>query len=128
MDSRILARIDTIAQEGIDAQAYPGCHVLILKDGYPVYNKCFGTFTYDGSRKVKENDLYDLASLSKVTGTLLAVMKLYDEGKFGLLSRICCFTNLVCLLTGLSIRKLLIRSHVKEVCFVKSMTGITRCK
>lgn len=88
MDSRILARIDTIAQEGIDAQAYPGCHVLILKDGYPVYNKCFGTFTYDGSRKVKENDLYDLASLSKVTGTLLAVMKLYDEGKFGLTDRV----------------------------------------
>ena len=28
--------------------------------------------------------LYDLASLSKTAGTLLAIMKLYDEGKFGL--------------------------------------------
>lgn len=84
MDSRILARIDTIAEEGIQAQAYPGCHVLIWKEGYPVYNKCFGTFAYGDSLAVKENSLYDLASLSKVTGTLLAVMKLYDEGKFGL--------------------------------------------
>lgn len=88
MDSRVLARIDTIAEEGIRAQAYPGCHVLILKDGYPVYNKCFGRFTYDNSPEVKENSLYDLASLSKVTGTLLAVMKLYDEGKFGLTDRV----------------------------------------
>ena len=88
MDSRILARIDTIAEEGIQAQAYPGCHVMIWKDGYPVYNKCFGTFTYNDSLTVKENSLYDLASLSKVTGTLLAVMKLYDEGKFGLTDRV----------------------------------------
>lgn len=85
MDSRTLARIDTIAEEGIGAQAYPGCHVLILKEGCPIYNKCFGRYTYDAaSPEVKENSLYDLASLSKVTGTLLAVMKLYDEGKFGL--------------------------------------------
>lgn len=85
MDSRTLARIDSIAEEGIAAQAYPGCHVLILKEGYPVYNKCFGRYTYDaGSPEIKENSLYDLASLSKATGTLLAVMKLYDEGKFGL--------------------------------------------
>lgn len=88
MDSRILARIDTIAAEGIRAQAYPGCHVLIWKEGYPVYNKCFGTFTYSDSLAVKENSLYDLASLSKVAGTLLAVMKLYDEGKFGLTDRV----------------------------------------
>lgn len=32
--------------------------------------------------------MYDLASLTKTTATLLAVMKLYDEGKFGLTDRI----------------------------------------
>ena len=74
----------TIAEEGIRQQAYPGCHVLITKGGYPVYNKCFGTLTYDGKEEVKEHTIYDLASLSKAAGTLLAIMKLYDEGKFGL--------------------------------------------
>ncbi|EKC73121.1 Beta-lactamase-related protein, partial [human gut metagenome] len=40
------------------------------------------------TEKVEKDDLYDLASLTKTTATLLAVMKLYDEGKFGLTDRI----------------------------------------
>lgn len=88
MDSKVLSRIDSIARMGIDKGAYPGCHVLVWKNGYQVYNKCFGTHTYESDRKVNENDLYDLASLSKTTGTLLAVMKLYDEGKITLTDRI----------------------------------------
>ncbi len=88
MDSRVLKKIDEIALEGIRAKAYPGCQILILKDGKPVYDKSFGTFTYESSRKVEKDDLYDLASLTKTTATLLAVMKLYDEGKFGLTDRI----------------------------------------
>ena len=47
----------------------------------------FGTFTYESDQKVEKDDLYDLASLTKTTATLLAVMKLYDEGKFGLTGR-----------------------------------------
>ncbi|MCD7815325.1 MAG: serine hydrolase, partial [Bacteroides sp.] len=88
MDAAVLAQIDSIAWEGIRNGAYPGCHILIQKCGYPVYNKCFGTHTYEEDTPVRENDLYDLASLSKTTGTLLAVMKLYDEGKFGLTDKI----------------------------------------
>lgn len=88
MDSKILEKIDRIAMEGIKAKAYPGCQILILKDGKPVYDKSFGTFTYESDRKVEKDDLYDLASLTKTTATLLAVMKLYDEGKFGLTDRI----------------------------------------
>ena len=88
MDSSVLSRIDSIAEEGIRGGAYPGCHVLIMKEGYTIYNKCFGNHTYEGTEKVRENDMYDLASLSKVTGTLLAVMKLYDEGKIGLTDKI----------------------------------------
>lgn len=88
MDSKVLSRIDSIALEGIRNGAYPGCHVLVLRYGLPVYNKCFGMHTYEGNEPVRENDLYDLASLSKTTGTLLAVMRLYDEGKFGLTDKV----------------------------------------
>lgn len=84
MDPLVLSKIDQIAMEGITKKAYPGCQVLILKDGIPVYDKCFGTFTYGDSKKVEPDDLYDIASLTKTTATLLAVMKLYDEGRFGL--------------------------------------------
>lgn len=88
MDSKGLARIDSIAMYGIENGAYPGCHVLVWKNGYPVYNKCFGTHTYESDRKVKENNLYDLASLTKTTATMLAVMKLYDDGKLNLTDKI----------------------------------------
>ena len=88
MDPTVLNKIDEIVLEGIKAEAYPGCQVLILKDGAPIYDKCFGSFTYEPSSKVSSEHLYDLASLTKTTATLLAVMKLYDEGKFGLTDRI----------------------------------------
>lgn len=88
MNPAVLSRLDSIALEGIEVGAYPGCHVLVLREGFPVYDKCFGKHTYEGNETVKEGDIYDLASLTKTTATLLAVMKLYDEGRFGLTDRI----------------------------------------
>lgn len=88
MDASVLSKIDEIAKEGIAREAYPGCQILIMKNGVPVYEKCFGKFTYEGNRQVRPEDLYDIASLTKTTATLLAVMKLYDEGKFGLTDKI----------------------------------------
>lgn len=89
MSSGILNRIDSIVQDGISAGAFPGCQVYVLKNGKIVYDKSFGSFTYDkNAHKVQTDDLYDLASLSKTTGTLLAVMKLYDKGKFNLTDKI----------------------------------------
>lgn len=88
MNPAILARIDTIANEGIMEGAYPGCRIVVLKDGKPVYNKCFGYYTYEKEHKVFPTDMYDLASLSKTTGTLLALMKLYDKGMLNLTDKI----------------------------------------
>ena len=88
MSDAKMHKIDEIALEGIKSNAYPGCQIVILKDGKPIYDKCFGTLKYGSSEKVTPDHLYDLASLTKTTATLLAVMKLYDEGKFGLTDRI----------------------------------------
>lgn len=84
MSSNVLKRIDAIANEGIKAKAYPGCQILIMKEGRMMYEKCFGTHTYNDKFGVRPTDMYDLASLSKTTGTLLALMKLYDKGSFAL--------------------------------------------
>lgn len=83
LDPLRLARIDTIAQEGIAQGAYPGCQVVVWKDGHEVYNHTFGRVTQEG-RPVSPTDVYDLASLTKTTATLLAVMKLYDKGLISL--------------------------------------------
>ena len=77
----LLNKVDRIAEAGIQAGAYPGCQVLLAKDGKVFYYKSFGHPDYGDSVKVKDNDLYDLASVTKMASTTLAVMKLYDEGR-----------------------------------------------
>ncbi len=84
MSSVRLARIDSIVKDGIKARVFPGCQVLVLKEGKPIYDRCFGNYTYEATQKVKPTTMYDLASLSKTTGTLLAIMKLYDNGELKL--------------------------------------------
>lgn len=86
--SEVLGRIDTIALEGVAKGAYPGCQVMVLKDGHVMVDKCFGTFAGAGSAQVEAKSIYDLASLSKTTGTLLALMKLYDKGRFNLTDKL----------------------------------------
>lgn len=93
MSTRLLARIDAIVEEGIREGAYPGCQVVILKGGKEIYNKAFGTHTWATAKNknavpVKPTDAYDIASLTKTTATLLAVMKLYDVGRLSLAYRL----------------------------------------
>ncbi|MFZ4740336.1 MAG: glycoside hydrolase family 3 N-terminal domain-containing protein [Bacteroidales bacterium] len=76
--------IDSIANKGIKEKAYPGCQILIAKDGMIFYKKSFGTITYDSNILVKNTDLYDVASITKVAATTLAIMKLYEDGKINL--------------------------------------------
>jgi CubicO group peptidase (beta-lactamase class C family) len=77
-------KIDSIAMRGITKEAYPGCQVLVAKDGKVVFHKCYGYHTYSKERKVEKENLYDWASLTKVTGPLPALMKLVDEEKIDL--------------------------------------------
>ncbi len=84
MKSYVLQRIDQVALKGLQAGAYPGCRILVLKDGHAVYDKGFGVHSPVDSTRVRATDMFDLASLTKTTATLLAVMKLYDEGKLKL--------------------------------------------
>lgn len=88
MKSYELHRIDAIVKAGLDAGAYPGCQVLVLKDGQPVYDKCFGTHSDKDTTAVRPTDMFDLASMTKTTATLLAVMKLYDSGKLKLTDKV----------------------------------------
>ena len=88
LSSAHLKRIDSIALDGIRQGAYPGCQVVVLKNGHVMFDKAFGTYTGKGSSRVESTNIYDLASLSKTTGTLLAIMKLYDKGRFNLTDKI----------------------------------------
>ena len=85
LDSAYLYRkIDSIATHAIDSGVAPGIQVLVAKDGMVVLYKTYGYQTYDSLVAVEKNMLYDFASVTKITGALPALMKLYDEDKFSL--------------------------------------------
>ncbi|MFZ4521825.1 MAG: glycoside hydrolase family 3 N-terminal domain-containing protein [Bacteroidales bacterium] len=76
--------IDAIAMKGIEARAYPGCQILLAKDGKIFYEKSFGHPRYEDSVNVTNESIYDLASVTKVAATTLAMMKLVEDGKIKL--------------------------------------------
>ncbi len=78
--SHLLGRIDSLAIEGIRQGAYPGCQIAIIKDGVMIYNKAFGHHRWDSIAPVKDTDLYDLASITKIASSTAALMRLYEEG------------------------------------------------
>ncbi len=79
MNSRTLAKIDRIAAEAIQSGSTPGCQVLVAKDGKVVYEKSFGALTYENNSPVTDGTIYDLASLTKVSATLQAVMFMHER-------------------------------------------------
>ncbi len=80
----IQARVDSIMHYAITEKAFPGAQLLVAKKGKIIFHQAYGFHTYDSIQKVNLDDLYDLASITKITGPLPALMKLYEEGKINL--------------------------------------------
>jgi beta-glucosidase-like glycosyl hydrolase/CubicO group peptidase (beta-lactamase class C family) len=76
------SKIDSIANIGLKAKAYPGCEVMVARKGIVVFQKTYGFHTYEDRIAVQKNDLFDLASVTKVSSTLAGLMLLDSEGKF----------------------------------------------
>lgn len=74
-----LLPIDSIVYDAIDQNVFPGAQVLVVKQGKVILNKAYGTKTYDSFIPVRTDDIYDLASLTKVLGTTMMAMKLWEE-------------------------------------------------
>jgi len=75
-------KIDEIVRIGIDAKAFPGCEIFFAKNGKVFFHQCYGYHTYEKSREVAPDDLYDLASVTKILGPLPALMWLNEQKKF----------------------------------------------
>lgn len=78
------AAVDSIMTEAIKEQAFPGANLLVAKQGKIIFHKAYGYQTYDSIKKVELDAIYDLASVTKIAGPLLGLMKLYEEGKLDL--------------------------------------------
>ena len=76
-----LHKIDSVAEDGINKKAFPGCQIYVSYKGKVIVNKSYGYHTYSKTQKVSNTDLYDIASVTKIAATTLCLMKLVDDKK-----------------------------------------------
>ncbi|MGI9527709.1 MAG: glycoside hydrolase family 3 N-terminal domain-containing protein [Weeksellaceae bacterium] len=84
LSTTLFRELDHIAQEAIRSRATPGMQVLLAKNGKVIYDKSFGYFTYNKSQPVQWNDLYDVASVTKVVSTVPLLMNQVQQKKLSL--------------------------------------------
>ena len=87
--SEYLSPISTIVRNAIEEKACPGSQVWFAKDGMVVVNEAFGHHRYDARDTVRWNDLYDLASITKIAGSVAGLMKLTQDSLFNLDHNLC---------------------------------------
>ena len=78
-DIKKLNKIDSIVRFAIDEKMTPGAQILVARNGEVVYNKSFGTKTYHSKNKIEWDDIYDLASLTKILSTVPLMMEEYEN-------------------------------------------------
>ena len=79
-----LMNVDRIMQRAVEDSVFPGGVVAVLKDGVIAWQRGYGYHDYQRTRPVRPDDVYDLASITKVFSTTTAIMKLVDDGKLSL--------------------------------------------
>lgn len=87
MEPSYFVKIDSIVNDAIEKRYTPGVQLVVAKNENVVYQKSYGYHTYDKEIAVKDTDLFDLASLTKVLATTPMIMKMVEEGKVQLKSK-----------------------------------------
>lgn len=86
-------KIDTIISQMIKTGAAPGCEILVAKNGKIIFDKSYGYTTYQKEQAIQKDMLWDMASVTKVMATNMAVMKLHDEKKISIFDNISKYLN-----------------------------------
>lgn len=80
----LASRIDSVTMAALGNGAFPGCQVLVAKNGNIIVDRSYGTMVKDATMPVTSETIYDIASVSKAAGVVSSLMKAYDEGLFKL--------------------------------------------
>lgn len=92
MSSDTLAEMDALVAEMIRQGAAPGCQIIVAKDNRVVWHKTYGRQTYDSlAAPVTSDNLYDLASVTKIAATTISLMQLADNGQLDLDQTMSCY-------------------------------------
>jgi beta-glucosidase-like glycosyl hydrolase/CubicO group peptidase (beta-lactamase class C family) len=84
INSEILYKVDSFVNEAIEERVTPGAQILVARHGKVFFRKSYGYHTYNEKQKVKDSDIYDLASVTKIVASTASLMKLYDDNDFEL--------------------------------------------
>ena len=88
MSSFKLSKVDSVANFAISDKMTPGIQLLVARKGKVIYDKSFGYHTYSKQQKVDAEDVYDVASLTKILVTLPLLMELVEHGSVNLDDRL----------------------------------------
>lgn len=76
--------IDEIMFPVIAQHVTPGAVIMVVKDGKVIFDKAYGAHTYDKTTPTRIDDIFDLASVTKIAATTMATMRLYEQNKINL--------------------------------------------
>ncbi len=105
-----LKRLDSLIEYAIEKGAMPGAQILAAKNGKVFLYKSYGHHSGNKRIKVKNSDIYDIASITKVAATTMVAMKLYENKKIKLTDTISKFISdtMSCTIRNLSLLDLFI--------------------
>lgn len=79
VSSKDLMPVDSIMYNAIDNKVFPGAQIVVIRNGKVIINKAYGTQMYESYTPLRTDDIFDLASLTKVLGTTMMAMKMHDD-------------------------------------------------
>lgn len=90
IDEKMETAVSKLVRSAIKRKAFSGCQIMAVHSGKVLINQSYGHHTYSRRDKmpVRDEDLFDLASITKVAATTLATMRLYEEGHLKLESKV----------------------------------------
>jgi beta-N-acetylhexosaminidase len=84
IDSSYIKRIDSVVGNAIDKGAFPGCQLVAAVEGKMFLRKAYGKKTYEDTTVVYLDDVYDIASITKIAASTLGIMRMESQGSFSI--------------------------------------------
>ena len=79
-----LSDLDSLGIITLDSLMTPGFQMLVAKEGKIIYHKSFGHHTYNRVREVKNSDIYDLSSITKILASMPLIIQEYEKNNLSL--------------------------------------------
>lgn len=83
----LTSKIEEMAREELEENKFFGCSYAVCLNGKVIFKRCFGDFSPDGGRKLRDNDVFRIASMTKPI-TTFAILMLIDRGLVSLDDRV----------------------------------------